>query len=58
MFIGHEFGRKNEQAVVFSGLDQCLLNDAEWDDYKVKRKDEESLRLSFVNAFPVKMLTY
>ncbi|CAB9503703.1 CobW domain-containing protein [Seminavis robusta] len=58
VFIGAGLQTDQQQTAICSGLDQCLLNDSEWDEFRTNRATESALRTTFANGLPVKMLTY
>ena len=58
VLIGSSLGNENNRAVVRQCLDQCLLQDDEWQDYWVNRKDEEALRSQFPMPLVSRLMSY
>lgn len=58
VFIGPTLGTSQPQKSISDALDQCLLNDDEWQAYCRLRGDDRSLQGRFPNAIETRMLTY
>jgi G3E family GTPase len=58
VFIGPTLGSSQSQEAVSSALDQCLLNDEEWQTYCRLRADDRELQERFPNPIESRMLTY
>jgi G3E family GTPase len=58
VFIGPTLGASRSQKTISDALDQCLLNDDEWQAYCRLRDDDKSLQSRFPNAIETRMLTY
>lgn len=58
VFIGPGLSTPGRQEDIVSCLDQCLLDDEEWEEYKAKRTEEKYLRSVFQTALKPKMLSY
>ena len=58
MFIGAGLLREDRKADIIASLNQCLLDDREWEEYKDKKADETFLRKTFSNSLAAKMLSY
>lgn len=58
VFIGPTLGASRSQKSISDALDQCLLNDEEWQTYCRLRDDDRSLQSRFPNAIETRMLTY
>jgi G3E family GTPase len=58
VFIGSDLDRDSNQRVIIQALNQCLLNDDEWNVYCARRTDEPSLRSLFPNPLQAKVMSY
>jgi G3E family GTPase len=58
VFIGPSLGSSRSQEAVSAALDQCLLNDEEWQAYRRLRVDDRELQARFPNPIEPRMLTY
>ena len=58
VFIGPKFGTLDAQTVISETLDQCLLQEKEYEEYKSIQYDEETLRARFANAIEAKLVSY
>ena len=58
VFIGPNLGKPDNQGKLADVLEQCLLQDEEWNKYCTMRSDGPALRAAFVNPCQVKMVTY
>jgi G3E family GTPase len=58
VFIGPRFGDKSRQSLICQTLDQCLLGDVEYQEYKSIQYKEKQLETRFANAIPSKIVSY
>lgn len=58
VFIGQGLGEAGHQKSLQDGLDQCLVNDEEWANFRAKRGNEEELRAAFFNPIAARMVSY
>jgi len=58
VFIGTRLNDPSVQERIRDTLDQCLLADDEWISYKEQCSNEASLRTTFANPLPTRMLSY
>lgn len=58
VFIGPRFGERTQRSLICSTLDQCLLNDEEWAEYKSIQNEEGKLQARFANAMEAKVVSY
>lgn len=58
VFIGPGLGSESAQQVLNQVLDQCILQEDEWNSYCKIRNDANALSKTFVNPIRAKMATY
>lgn len=58
VFIGPGLSKQGRQEDIVKCLDQCLLDEREWKEFKTKKSDEASLRSLFAASLSSKMLSY
>lgn len=58
VFIGSSLGSRKNQAIVNECLDQCLLQDDEWEEFRKEQSNESALRSKFPTPFVSRLTTY
>jgi G3E family GTPase len=58
VFIGQRFGSADCQMQIRDTLNQCLLDDKEYEDYKSIQSEESQLQTRFANVIETKVATY
>jgi len=58
VFIGPGLIDESRKAEIVTCLNQCLLDDREFEEYKANKLSEASLRTAFVNPLAARMLSY
>lgn len=58
VFIGHELGDPSSQVEISSTLDQCLLDDHEWNEYVKNRSMETALASAFPTTIQLQQTSY
>ena len=58
VFIGTGTEGPEDQRSIRETLDQCLLSDSEYEEFKSIRNDEAALKARFVNPMNVRMVTF
>jgi len=58
VFIGQGLGDISSQTKIGEELDNCLLDNDEWNFFRAQRDDEEQLREKFLNPIDTRMATY
>ena len=58
VFIGKGLSSAGRQKDIVDCLDQCLLNEKEWEEFKMNKSDEASLKSLFAASILPKMLSY
>jgi G3E family GTPase len=58
VFIGQKYGDPKRKQLICDTLDQCLLQDKEYDEYNGIQYDEEKLQARFANVIESKYVRY